>query len=421
MGRGGQKVTSPIVGEAAAKTVLIQGELYDVSDFKHPGGSIVKFLTGDGDATEAFTEFHGRSKKAKAMLKALPHTQASDEEMKRRAFNGREELAKDYAELRRELEEEGFFKPNVGEIMYRLSEIFLMHAIGIYLLKYTSYFYTGVIMLGIVSGRCGWLMHEGGHYSLTGIIKIDRFIQEFLYGVGCGMSAAWWRNQHNKHHATPQKLQHDVDLDTLPLVAFHSAIAAKAKGTILKAWLKLQAVLFIPVSCVLVALFWQYYLHPRHALRIKNARELTFITLRHFFIYNFVLSHLSWPAAIGTYLFYDQIAASYIFTNFALSHTHLPVTQSNQFLHWVEYAANHTTNIASNPLVDWWMAYLNFQIEHHLFPSMPQFRHPTVSKRVRQLFEKHGLQYDVRSYFTCLGQTLANLHTVGASTGKKTD
>ena len=35
-----------------------------------------------------------------------------------------------------------------------------------------------------------------------------------IYGVGCGMSAAWWRNQHNKHHATPQKLKHDVDLDT---------------------------------------------------------------------------------------------------------------------------------------------------------------------------------------------------------------
>jgi fatty acid desaturase len=27
------------------------------------------------------------------------------------------------------------------------------------------------------------------------------------------------------------------------------------------------------------------------------------------------------------------------------------------------------------------MAYLNFQIEHHLFPSMPQYRHPQVALR----------------------------------------
>jgi cytochrome b involved in lipid metabolism len=37
----------------AEKEVLIEGQLYDVSDFRHPGGSIVKFLTGNGDACEA--------------------------------------------------------------------------------------------------------------------------------------------------------------------------------------------------------------------------------------------------------------------------------------------------------------------------------------------------------------------------------
>ena len=41
------------------------------------------------------------------------------------------------------------------------------------------------------------------------------------YGLGCGMSACYWRNQHNKHHTTPQKLGADPDLATLPLVAFH--------------------------------------------------------------------------------------------------------------------------------------------------------------------------------------------------------
>ena len=60
------------------------------------------------------------------------------------------------------------------------------------------------------------------------------------------MSAAWWRNQHNKHHATPQKLKHDVDLDTLPLIAFNAEIAKKAKSPMLKLWLKYQALLFTP-------------------------------------------------------------------------------------------------------------------------------------------------------------------------------
>jgi len=32
---------------------------------------------------------------------------------------------------------------------------------------------------------------------------------------------------------------------------------------------------------------------------------------------------------------------------------------------------------------------------------------------VRALFERNGLKYDVRPYFSCLAQTLANLHEVG--------
>ena len=53
---------------------------------------------------------------------------------------------------------------------------------------------------------------------------MDRLIQTVFYGVGCGMSAGWWRVQHNKHHSMPQKLGYDVDLDTLPLVAFSEKV-----------------------------------------------------------------------------------------------------------------------------------------------------------------------------------------------------
>jgi fatty acid desaturase 2 (delta-6 desaturase) len=60
------------------------------------------------------------------------------------------------------------------------------------------------------------------------------------------------------------------------------------------------------------------------------------------------------------------------------------------------------------------MGYLNFQIEHHLFPSMPQFRQPRISKRVKAFFEKHGLKYDQRSYIEAMGTTFQNLDKVGS-------
>jgi acyl-CoA 6-desaturase (Delta-6 desaturase) len=82
---------------------------------------------------------------------------------------------------------------------------------------------------------------------------------------------------------------------------------------------------------------------------------------------------------------------------------------------WVRYAAVHTMNVAPGPFkwVNWWMSFLNFQIEHHLFPSMPQFRHPIINPRVKALFEKHGLVYDQRSYAEAMAVTFRNLHKVG--------
>jgi fatty acid desaturase len=284
-----------------------------------------------------------------------------------------------------------------------------MHIIGLWLLA-NGWTAPAILILGIAQGRCGWLMHEGGHYSLTGNIPIDRFIQILSYGLGDGMSASWWRSQHNRHHAMPQRLKHDVDLDTLPLVAFNVEIGKKGAP----AWLRLQAYLFSPLTCLLVGLGWQFFLHPRHAFRNKQHLELVCFAVRYIFIgiFGWALG-FSVGKIILLYVLYVWVGAAYIFTNFALSHTHTPVLQPNETLDWVRYASNHTVNIEPVFWVDWWMGYLNYQIEHHLFPSMPQYRNREASIRVRELFAKYGLEYKVLSYVEALKVTTANLDQVG--------
>lgn len=247
------------------------------------------------------------------------------------------------------------------------------------------------------------------------MLFLNRTIQEYAYGMGCGMSASWWRSQHNRHHATPQKLQHDVDLDTLPLVAFHSAIAKKIKKhqTLTKAWISMQAYLFAPITTFLVAIGWQFFLHPRHIARKGLVNEALALAIRLYFIFGVILRGYSLPAAVGLYCAYCWIGAMYIFVNFSLSHTHKPALPADQHVTWVHYAADHTTNISPGLVVNWWMGYLNFQIEHHLFPCMPQFRHAIIAPRVQKLFKDHGLVYDHRPYFECMGATIANLKEVG--------
>ena len=124
-----------------------------------------------------------------------------------------------------------------------------------------------------------------------------------------GMSGSWWRSQHNRHHAAPQKVGRDVDLDTLPLVAFAIATIKSTKygkwlvegsdeekktGKVsgrrdfARTFLKSQKQLFTPIICPLVAFFWQLYLHPRHSLRTGNYIELFWIGLRYLTCYMFL-------------------------------------------------------------------------------------------------------------------------------------
>jgi len=402
--------------EQAPMEVFIKGRLYDVSKFKHPGGTIIKFFQGSGDATEVAGQMHIRSKKFEKVLASLPSRPAPTNVLAKTRPPRMEALSQDFEKLVKELVADGFFEPHMGEVVYRISELIALFVAGLYfLLCGKSWFLSGVglIVLGIAEGRCGWLMHEGGHGSLTGKIHTDRALQIWIYGLGCGMSAGWWRSNHNRHHACPQKLKHDADLDTLPLVAFHTACTVCVRNPVLREWLKMQAYLFMPLTCCLVVLGWQFFLHPRYIVRTSKPGEASVLFLRYFLVFCVFGAGYSWSAVIGCYLLVQQLAGAYIFTNFAMSHTHLDVVQADEHVHWCEYSSNHTTNLSNHWFVNWWMAYLNFQIEHHMFPAMPQFRHPATSIRVRELFNKHGLTYDVRGYFSCLGETLQNLHDVG--------
>ena len=43
---------------------------------------------------------------------------------------------------------------------------------------------------------------------------------------------------------------------------------------------------------------------------------------------------------------------------------------------------NATCNVEGGPFNDWFTGHLNYQIEHHLFPTMPRHNYSTVAPMV---------------------------------------
>uniref|UniRef100_A0A8D0U230 Cytochrome b5 heme-binding domain-containing protein n=1 Tax=Sus scrofa TaxID=9823 RepID=A0A8D0U230_PIG len=61
-----------------------------------------------------------------------------------------------------------------------------------------------------------------------------------------------------------------------------------------------------------------------------------------------------------------------------------------------------TCNVEPSLFIDWFSGHLNFQIEHHLFPTMPRHNYRRVAPLVKALCAKHGLSYEVKPFLTAL-------------------
>jgi len=392
--------TSPGEDGDGRREILYDGYLYDVTDFvkRHPGGrEIIGFYTQDNeDATIPIQQFHARSeKKVLGIMKSfkrrpiteIPDAEISAEEKEIQAKN--KVLTEDFTKLYLELKAEGLFEPSYSHIFYRMTEMIILLVLGLYIvIQYSNPWikFLGCFVLSMAQGRAGWIMHEGGHLSLTGKPRIDRLIQVFCVGVMVGWSGIYWRRHHNLHHAMTQRIKRDIDLDLSPVFLLNINVMEDPKMA--KNLLYQYQIYFTPILSLLILFYQLVWETGRYILKYRIPEEIFAIGV-HFAVSYYYLGF--WPWFITNWM-----GIVYAFFNFGLSHTHLPVT--NKPTHWVEYGLVHTVDVEHRPWCDWWMGYLNYQIEHHLFPTMPQFRNKLAVERVRALAQKHGLPYQVLDY-----------------------
>uniref|UniRef100_A0A4W5M1V1 Fatty acid desaturase 2 n=1 Tax=Hucho hucho TaxID=62062 RepID=A0A4W5M1V1_9TELE len=78
--------------------------------------------------------------------------------------------------------------------------------------------------------------------------------------------------------------------------------------------------------------------------------------------------------------------------------SHLPMEMDHErHQDWLTMQLSATCNIEQSTFNDWFSGHLNFQIEHHLFPTMPRHNYHLVAPLVRTLCEKHGVPYQVKT------------------------
>jgi fatty acid desaturase len=163
-------------------------------------------------------------------------------------------------------------------------------------------------------------------------------------------------------------------------------------------------------------LFWLLYLHPRKIVRDKNIIQGLIVSVGHLSRIGLFMKigNMSLYGALWCHFFALWVSGVYLFGQFSLSHTFMPTVGSDENPNWVRYALEHTVDIEpDNHAVSWIMGHLNNQVIHHLFPSMPQYRGPEVSKEMIVFCKKWDLKYTIITYREAWHKMFANLRKIG--------
>lgn len=301
-----------------------------------------------------------------------------------------------YGELKRRVRDAGLLAKAPGYLFAKMALNAVLLAIGIAVLFATDHWWVQVLnalYLGFVFGQFGFIAHDAGHRQAFATPRQNDVAGLIHTTLLIGMGYGWWLEKHNAHHAHPNEIDMDPDID-IPVLAFSEEAALEKKG-IARAIVRHQHVWFFPVL-LLQALHLRSetikWLLRERTWRYRNL-EWTLFGLHHVIGLGLAFWALPWPLAIVFVLIQQAFFGAYLASVFAPNHKGMLLVGPDDEYDFLHQQVLTARNVKASPLVDFWYGGLNYQIEHHLFPTMGRIHLRKAQKIIRSFCEEQGIPY----------------------------
>ncbi|NXS64639.1 FADS2 desaturase, partial [Pandion haliaetus] len=384
------------------KWLVIERKVYNVTKWanRHPGGHRVISHCAGEDATDAFQAFHINPTLVQKFLKPLLIGElAPGEPSQDRDKNS--QLVEDFRTLRKTAEDMNLFRANPLFFSLYLGHIIAMEVLAWLMV---SYFGTGWIttlilacILTISQAQAGWLQHDFGHLSVFKKSSWNHIVHKFVIGHLKGASANWWNHRHFQHHAKPNIFKKDPDVNMLHIFVLGDTQPVEYGKKKLK---------YLPYNHQHEYFFLSEYLpctlpfplKANHLLFQKTSLKARTRMLLDNYLVSIHLKSQHRETTLG-----KEKKVHFHRLRFLESHWFVWVTQMNHIpmeidcekhRDWLSSQVAATCNIEQSFFNDWFTGHLNFQIEHHLFPTMPRHNFWKVKPLVKSLCAKYGVQYE---------------------------
>jgi fatty acid desaturase len=323
----------------------------------------------------------------------------------------------DYAELSRLVKQAGLLQRRRWSYAWRIAVAVTMLAAAwaAFVLVGDSWWQLAVAaFMAVMFTQIAFLGHDAGHRQIAGSRRASRILGVLLGNLGIGLSYGWWVDKHGRHHAHPNTEGADPDI-SMRVLAFTTGQARASRG-LSRALFRHQAYLFFPL--LLGEAFSIHAASIRSlARRDTPARPAEAALLGvHFVAYlTAVFLVLSPVKAVVFILVQQGLFGLYLGIAFAPNHKGMPILGAADRSDFLRRQVLTSRNVRGGWLTDLALGGLNYQIEHHLFPSMPRPALRRAQPLIMDYCQQLGLPYCEASLAGSYAQALRHLAIVGRS------
>lgn len=266
-------------------------------------------------------------------------------------------------------------------------------------------------VLGVVFTQFGIIAHDAGHRQVARSRRANYLLGALCTDLVIGFSFAWWVDKHRRHHAYPNHEGLDPDIGS-KVISFYPAAAAGRRGFTL-------VVCRYQAPIVALALPFQAF-----GMRIASIRSLLSgcswrrhtelaLLLANLSLYlTAVFLVLSPWRAIWFVFVHQGVMGTYFSVLFAPNHKGMPRTTGAVSSDFFTRQVTASRNVRHGLIADIAFGGLNYQIEHHLFPSMPRPWLKRAAPLVREFCQQHDTPYVEMTVARSYRQVFEYLHSI---------
>nr|WP_307723739.1 acyl-CoA desaturase [Microbacterium aerolatum] len=274
--------------------------------------------------------------------------------------------------------------------------------------------------LGIIFTQIAFLAHEAAHRQILTSGPANFRLARILAG-SIGMSYSWWDSKHTKHHGNPNMVGRDPDIE-IDTISFLEEDAAKSRGLI-RLITRKQGWLFFPL--LTLEGLNLHYLSIKYLVTEKKVKgrwiELGIIALRFALVLTPIFLFLPLGMAFAFVGVQMAVFGVYMGASFAPNHKGMPIIEPGARLDFFTKQVRTSRNISGGWWATWLMGGLNYQVEHHLFPSMPRLHLSKARGIVRDYCASNDVPYTETTLIRSYAIVIEYLNRVGLAAGDPFD